>query len=60
MSWYQLLDIQQEQAMEARWDKARIPSACPHDGEPLIPGPTPGTLFCKFDGYQWPRDGRQI
>jgi hypothetical protein len=59
VSWYQLLDIQQEQAMEARRDKARIPSACPRDGEPLVPGPG-NTLHCRYDGYQWPRDGRQV
>lgn len=60
MSWYQLLGIRKEQAMEARYDKQRVPAACPNDGEPLEPGPTPGTLHCKYDGYLWPRDGRRI
>ena len=60
MSWYQLLAIQQQQAEQARWEAQRIPSACPRCGEPLIPGPTPGTLFCKFDGFEYPRDGKQI
>ena len=31
MSWYQLLGLRQEQAMEARYEKQRVPSACPHD-----------------------------
>ena len=60
MGWYQLLGIRQEQEMEARWNRQRVPAACPHDGEPLIPGPQPGTLHCRYDGYQFPRDGRQI
>ena len=59
MSWYQMLAIVRQQQMEARWDRQRVPSACPHDGEPLEPGPG-GTLHCKFDGYLWPRDGKQI
>ena len=59
MSWYELLAIRAEQAAYARDEKQRVPSACPHDGEPLQPGPA-GTLHCKYDGYMWPRDGRQI
>lgn len=57
MSWEQLRAIRQQQAMQARWEAQRIPSACPHDGEPLTPGPG-NTLHCKFDGYQYPRDGK--
>ncbi|MGH6654067.1 MAG: hypothetical protein ACRDVE_02545, partial [Actinocrinis sp.] len=40
---------------------SRPPVACPNDGEPLVNGPSTesGTgieLYCKFDGWQYPRD----
>ncbi len=55
MSWYQLLDIMKEAAQEREFWLSQPPQACPHDGEPLTTGPD-GLLFCRFDGYQWPRD----
>lgn len=55
MSWQQLLDIYHEAADEHRAERSRPPVACPNDGEPLTAGPD-GTLFCKFDGFQYPRD----
>jgi len=58
MSWYQLLGIVRQQEMEERWYRQRVPPACPHDGEPLTPAPTPGVLYCKFCEYRWPRDGQ--
>lgn len=57
MSWEQLLSIAQEAADLKRDELSRPPVACPNDGEPLLQGPD-GTLFCKYDGYQFPRDGR--
>jgi hypothetical protein len=57
VAWEQLLLIQQEAAEEIRAELAAPPSACPNDGEPLREGPD-GVLFCPFDGYQYPRDGR--
>lgn len=57
MSWEQLLSIAQEAADLRRDELSRPPVACPNDGEPLLQGPD-GTLFCKYDEYQFPRDGR--
>lgn len=52
-SWYQLLAIYQDAAQEYALEKARVPVACPNDGEPLTEGPD-GRLFCKFDGWRPP------
>lgn len=57
MSWYQLLSIFKEASDLKRDEESRPPEACPNDGEPLTAGPD-GELFCKYDGYQYPRDGR--
>lgn len=53
----ELLSIYEEAVAYARDERDRAPEACPNDGEPLQQG-AQGVLFCKFDGYQWPRDGR--
>jgi hypothetical protein len=53
---YDLLAIYQQAADELRAERARPPTACPNDGEPLTPGRVPGTLHCLFDGWQYPRD----
>lgn len=59
MSWGQLQGVLSQQAMNDRYERTRVPSACPLDGEPLIPSVQhPGSLHCRFDGYEWPRDGR--
>lgn len=55
MSWEQLISIAREAADEARAERARPPESCPNDGTPLELGPD-GVRFCKFDGWQWPRD----
>lgn len=57
MAWEQYLAIMREAAQEARDEQTRPPAACPNDGEPLLQGPD-GSLYCKFDGYRYPRDGR--
>lgn len=57
MAWETLLSIYEEAVQYARDERDHPPAACPTDGEPLQEGPR-GVLFCKFDGYQWPRDGR--
>jgi len=57
VGWEQLLTIRREQVETARAELAAPPQACPNDGEPLRAGPN-GELFCPFDGYQYPRDGR--
>lgn len=58
MSWWQLDSILKEQAEYATYYRSQVPVACPHDGQPLEPGPTEGesVLFCRFDGWQYPRD----
>lgn len=47
-----------EQAQYIDYYKSAMPTACPNDGEPLRPGPPNGgaTLYCPFDGWQYPRD----
>ena len=58
MSWNQLLSIIKETRQEFDYYQATPPLSCPNDGEPLTSGP-PGsgvTLFCKWDGWQYPRD----
>jgi hypothetical protein len=57
MSWEQLAAIAREAALEAEAERSAPPEACPNDGTPLEPGPN-GELFCRFDGWQWPRDAR--
>ena len=38
--------------------RAQLPVACPNDGEPLLAGPPqyPTVLYCRFDGWRYPRD----
>lgn len=58
MSWYEYLDILKAAQVEFEYWASNPPLACPHCGEPLIPGPQSAevNLFCKFDGFSWPRD----
>jgi hypothetical protein len=58
VSWYQLLDIRKQAAGWAEFYAARPPTNCPNDGEPLdaVPPGRDGELFCKFDGWTYPRD----
>ena len=60
-SWYQLLDIRKQAQAEFDWYAERPPVACPLDGEPLRNAPAVETasgceLFCRFCGWQYPRD----
>ncbi|MGH3680772.1 MAG: hypothetical protein ACRDT2_11065 [Natronosporangium sp.] len=55
MAWQQLVDIARQAAAERDAELSQPPQACPNDGEPLRPGPR-GELYCRFDGWQWPRD----
>jgi hypothetical protein len=55
MPWEQLVSIAEEAAAERRAAQSQPPTACPNDGEPLEQGPA-GTLHCRFDGWQYPRD----
>lgn len=58
MSWWQLDSVLKEQAEYATYYRSAPPVACPNDGEPLIGGPVQetGILYCRFDGWQYPRD----
>jgi hypothetical protein len=55
MSWYQLLDIYKQDQAWRQWYANQPPVACPNDGTPLEEGPG-GELFCRHDGWQYPRD----
>ena len=57
--WYGLVSILKERVETKRIRESVPPTACPHDGEPLVADGT-GTLRCHFDGWQWPRDGGAI
>lgn len=57
MGW----DLYSTLQLRAEYDhyyRTRTPLACPNDGEPLREGPPqePGILYCRFDGWQYPRD----
>jgi hypothetical protein len=55
MAWEQLLSILKADAQERAFWNAQPPRACPADGTPLETGPN-GELFCRHDGFQYPRD----
>lgn len=57
MSWEQLADIVAEARAERRREQTEPPVACPNDGEPLL-ADAYGHLRCRFDGYEYPRDGK--
>lgn len=58
MSWYQLDNVLKEQAEYIEFYRVQPPVACPNDGTPLLPGPVlePAVLYCRFDGWTYPRD----
>lgn len=60
MAWEQLTSIYREAEQYLRDERTEPPLACPFDGEPLSTTPDGDGLFCKVDGYQYPRDGRII
>jgi hypothetical protein len=60
-SWWGLVSVLREdqQEFDAYW--SRPPADCPRCGEPLSPPPnTPAGAtmerYCRFDGWQFPRD----
>jgi hypothetical protein len=58
VSWEQWLAIrQQDKAYRDYW-AAQPPRSCPNDGTPLqiSPPAAESTLFCPFDGWQYPAD----
>lgn len=58
LSWWQLDSVIKEQAWYRDYYRSVPPVACPNDGEPLIPGPSAEApvLYCRFDGWTYPRD----
>jgi hypothetical protein len=48
-SWYGLLDVWQDAALERHAERTRRPVACPNDGEPLQLHN--GVLHCPWDGW---------
>lgn len=57
MGW----DLWSTLALQAQYEdyyRTVPPVACPNDGEPLRLGPPsqPGVWYCKYDGWQYPRD----
>lgn len=53
-----MLDILKSAHVEYEYWASNPPLACPHCGEPLIPGPQSAevTLMCRYDGWAYPRD----
>lgn len=60
MAWETLTSIYEEAAQYMRDERVQPPVACPFDGEPLLTTPDGKGLFCRFDGYEFPRDGRLL
>lgn len=58
MSWEQLRQVYERNREFRREELSRPPLACPVDGTPLQPAPAnaEASLFCPFDGWQYPRD----
>lgn len=60
-SWWGLDSVFKQSRNEFETFVSRPPTACPNCGEPLRNGPaTPSgsgvELYCKYDGWQYPRD----
>lgn len=60
-SWWTLDGIFKDSRFEFDAYVSRPPSACPDCGEPLINAPATKAgsgcqLYCKYDGFQYPRD----
>lgn len=61
MSWWQYLDILKHKEQEFQFYATRPPMSCPRCGEPLMNAPPTDAgssveLYCRFDGWQYPRD----
>ncbi len=56
MPWWQLDSILKEDQQLREFYATQPPVACPNDGEPLTVAPDSGELFCRFDGWRYPRD----
>lgn len=56
MSWDQLAGIIEEARDLDTEERNRVPEDCPRCGAPLVDGPPGVQLFCRDDGWQYPRD----
>lgn len=59
--WWQLDAIIKDARQELEFYATQPPAACPRCGEPLRPAPPSDSgsgveLYCRFDGWQYPRD----
>ena len=60
-SWWGLVSVLRQSREEFQAYVSRPPMACPNDGEPLtnapaVPSASGIELFCKYCGFQYPRD----
>lgn len=59
--WWQLLEIRKYAEQERQFYASNPPFSCPRCGEPLTNAPPTDSgssveLYCRFDGWQFPRD----
>lgn len=62
-SWWGLHSVLEQERQELEAYNSQPPVACPECGEPLMNGPSTKSgsgvqLYCKFDGWTYPRDWR--
>jgi hypothetical protein len=57
-SWWSLDSTLKEASAYVNYYRSIPPVACPKCGEPLRNGPpeAAAVLYCKFDGWAYPRD----
>jgi hypothetical protein len=55
MAWETLLGLIDEARDIDRVERSTAPTSCPNDYTALKEGLN-GTLYCPWDGLQWPRD----
>jgi hypothetical protein len=60
-SWWGLVSVLEQSRQEFEAYASRPPEACPRCGEPLSYAPTTDSgsgveRYCRFDGFQYPRD----
>lgn len=61
--WWQLLSVNRYREQEFAFYASQPPLSCPRCGEPWVNAPPTDSgaaveLFCRFDGFRYPEDGR--
>jgi len=59
VSWWQLDEVLKLRAEYANYYRSVPPVSCPNDGQPLTNAPPRDPrvqLYCRFDGWAYPRD----